>query len=42
MRINSKTEHVEKKTIINNSKHNNYNSDNNDLKDGQIHRLEKR
>ena len=29
-------------TIISNNKNNNYNSNNNDLKDGQNHRLEKK
>ena len=43
MRNNSKTKHVEKIImIISNSKNNNYNSNNNDLKDGQNHRLEKK
>ena len=42
MRYNSKAKHVEKKLIISNNKNNNYNSQNNDLKDGQNHRLEKK
>ena len=41
MRNNSKTKDVEKMIIISNNK-NNYNSNNNDLKDGQNHRLEKK
>ena len=42
MKRNSITKHVEKKIIISNGKNNNYNSNNNDLKDGQNHRLEKK
>ena len=42
MRNNSKTKHVEKKLIISNNKNNDYNSNNNDLKYGQNHRLEKK
>ena len=42
MRNNSKTNHVEKKITISNNKNNNYNSNNDDLKDGQNHRLEKK
>ena len=42
MRNNSKTKHAEKKLIISNDKNNNCNSNNNDLKDGQNHRLEKK
>ena len=42
MRNNSKTKHVEKKLIISNNENINYNSNNNDLKDGQNHRLEKK
>ena len=41
-RNNSKAKHVEKKLIISNNKNSNYNSNNNDLKDGQNHRLEKK
>ena len=33
---------MQKKKIISNNKHNNYNSNNNDLKDGQNFRLEKK
>ena len=39
MRNNSKTKHVEKKWIISNNKNN---SNSNDLKEGQNHRLEKK
>ena len=44
MRNNSKTKHVENIyiLIISNIKNNNYNSNNNDLKDGQNHRLGKK
>ena len=48
MRNNSKTKHVEKIyihmyiLIISNTKNNNCNSNNNDLKDGQNHRLGKK
>ena len=42
MRNNSKTKHVEKTLTISNIKNNNYNSNNNDLKDRQNHRLEKK
>ena len=43
MRNISKTKHVEKKLIIiSNNKSNNYNSNNNYLKDGQNDRLEKK
>ena len=42
MRNNSKTKHVEKKLIISNNKNNNYDINNNDLKDEQNHRLEKK
>ena len=42
MRDNSKAKHAEKKFIISNNKSNNYNSNNNDLKDGQNHRFEKK
>ena len=48
MRNNSKIKNVEKKniyiytSIISNNKNNNYNSNNNDLKDGQNHRLGKK
>ena len=42
MRNNSKTKHVEKKLIMSNNLNINYNSNNNDLKDGQNHRLEKK
>ena len=42
MRNNRKTKHVEKKLITSNNKNNNYDSNNNDLKDGQNHRLEKK
>ena len=42
MRNNSKTKHVEKILIVSNNKSNNYNSNNNDLKDGQNHRFEKK
>ena len=41
MRNNSETKHIEKKLIISN-KNNNYNGNNNELKDGQNHRLEKK
>ena len=40
MRNNSKTKHVEKEIIISRNKNNNYNSNNNDLKDEQNHRFE--
>ena len=42
MRNNSKAKHVEKKLIITNSKNSDYYSDNNDLKNGQNHRLAKK
>ena len=42
MKNNSKTKHLGKKRIISNRKNNNYNSNNNDLKDGLNHRLEKK
>ena len=42
MRNNSKTKYVEKKLIISNNKNNDYNSNNNDLKDGQNHKLGKK
>ena len=40
MRNNSKTKHVEKEIIISRNKNNNYNSNNNELKDEQNHRFE--
>ena len=42
MRNNSKTKHLEQKLIISNNKNDNYDSNNNDLKDEQKHRLEKK
>ena len=42
MRNNSKTKHVAKILITSNNKYNNCNSNNNDLKDEQNHRLEKK
>ena len=42
MRNNSKIKHVEKILIVSNNKNNNCNSNNNDLKDRQNHRLEKK
>ena len=51
MRKNSKIKNVEKKlyiyiyiyiSIISNDKNNSYNSNNNDLEDGQSHRLERK
>ena len=43
IRNNSKAKHVERNIIIiTNSKNNNYNSNNNDLKDWQSHKLEKK
>ena len=40
MRNNSKTKHVEKEIVISRNKKNNYNSNNNELKDEQNHRFE--
>ena len=42
IRNNSKIKHVKKKLIISNNKNSNYNSNNNDLKDGWNHRLKKK
>ena len=42
MRNNSKTKQVEKKVIISNNKNNNFSSNDNDLKYGQNHWLEKK
>ena len=42
IRNDSKTKHVEKTLIVSNNKSNHYNSNNNDLKNGQNHRLKKK